>query len=192
LEEQMARAQSDAAAKRSNRGASAILHWVTGLAWLAAAGGVLIDVYYHEIYCVSCRGEGSIGLIPLYFGVPLGAIAFVLLLWRDVGRMPALLAALGAAGILYFMGTYPWGADGWIGAILIGVAHLFLPLSGRFAAILWTIAGALGFPEFGEPTWGLISAFTVFGAALALSGAFVLWGWRPAKDGQISAQEAIA
>ncbi len=71
---------------------------------------------------------------------------------RVVGWLPALLAAVGLAGILFFMFSYPYGAEGWIGAILIGIAHVFLPLSGRFASVLWVSVGILGFPEFGEPS----------------------------------------
>ncbi len=149
---------------------------VTGVAWLAAAVGVLIEVVYHEFVCVVCAGEATIGLIPLYLGFPIGAIGFVILLRRKAGWIPAFLGAAGLVGVLYFMFSYPDGATGWIGALFVGMAHLFLPLPVRFAAVLWIVTGVLGFPEFGSPTWGWISAFSVFGAATAYSGAFAIWG----------------
>ena len=151
-----------------------LLQKATGLAWLAAALGVAIEIFYHEFYCTSCRGDGTIGLIPLYIGFPIGAIGFVWILRRMVGWIPTLLAAIGLAGILYFMGSYPNGAEGWIGAVLVGIAHLYLPFPGRYASVLWIVAGVLGFPGFGAHSWGLISAFSIFGAATAASGIFML------------------
>jgi hypothetical protein len=154
---------------------SLLLRRITGWAWLAAAAGTFYDAFA----CDGCAG-GSIGLIPLYVGFPIGAIGFVLFMWRAVGRVPAALTAAGLAGILFFMFSYPNGAEGWITAILIAIAHLFLPLAGRFATVLWVATAILGFPEFGAPQWGPITAFTMFGAATAASGAFVLWGVLPA------------
>jgi hypothetical protein len=192
VEEQMTQSILDRLEKGTKRDGELILRRVTGLAWLAAALGVLIELFYHEFFCVACNGDGSIGLIPLYLGFPIGAVGFVLVLRRTAGWIATLLAAAGLASILYFMFSYPNGAAGWIGAVFIGIAHLFLPLSGRFAAVLWTITGILGFPEFGEPKWGLISAFTVFGAATAISGAFVLWGLSPNDRGQKAELPEIA
>lgn len=152
------------------------LQKATGFAWLAAAAGVLIEVVYYKFVCVHCAAEGTIGLITLYFGFPIGAIGFVIILQRKVGWVPALLGMVGLTGILYFMGVYPDGADGWIGALFVGMAHLFLPLPGRLAAVLWIIVGILGFPEFRANSWGWINAFSVFGMATAYSGAYLFWG----------------
>jgi len=150
---------------------------VTGWAFLAAGMGVFWD----EIACGGCT-EGSPGLIPLYLGFPIGSIGLFLIFRKRLGWLPTLITGIGLAGILFFMFTYPNGADGWFGAVLIGVGHLFLPLSGRFAAVLWVAAGILGFPEFDAGSWGVIRAFTLFGAAAAYSGAFVLWGNRPEDE----------
>lgn len=151
--------------------AGPVLRNITGWALLAAAAGTFFDAFA----CDGCP-DGSIGLIPLYIGFPIGSVGLVLVFRKVAGWVPTILAALGLAGILFFMFSYPNGAVGWIGAILIGIAHLYLPLTGRFASVLWVATGILGFPEFGSPSWGPIAAFTVFGAATAASGAFVLWG----------------
>ena len=158
-----------------------VLRRITGWSLLAAAAGTFYDAFM----CDGCA-QGSIGLIPLYLGFPIGAVGLVLIFWRVVGWVPALLAASGLAGILFFMFSYPNGAEGWIGAILLGIAHLFLPLSGRLASVLWVAVGILGFPEFGARSWGPIAAFTVFGAATAASGAFVLLGLKSAAPGPVS------
>ena len=161
--------------------AGKVMRRITGWSLLAAAAGTFYDAFM----CDGCA-QGSIGLIPLYLGFPIGAVGLVLVFWRVVGWVPALLAASGLAGILFFMFSYPNGAEGWIGAILVGIAHLFLPLSGRLASVLWVAVGILGFPEFGEPSWGPIAAFTVFGAATAASGAFVLFDLGSAVPVQVS------
>ncbi len=147
------------------------LRHITGWALVAAA----IGTFWDEIACGGCP-EGSFGLVPLYLGFPIGAFGLALVFRKTVGMIPAVITGLGLAGILVFMGAYPDGADGWIGGVLIGIGHLFLPLSGRFAAVLWVASGVLGFPEFGAGSWGVIRAFSLFGAATAYSGAFVLWG----------------
>ena len=124
-----------------------VLRWITGWSLLAASAGTFFDAYV----CNGCP-EGSVGLFPLYLGFPIGSVGLVIVFKKVAGWIPALLAALGLSGMLYFMFAYPHGARGWAGAIFIGTAHLFLPLSGRFASPLWVAAGMLGFPEFGEPT----------------------------------------
>lgn len=145
------------------------LRQITGWALIAAGIGVFIDA----TLCNGCT-EGTFGLVPLYLGFFIGSISLVILLNKILGWLPALLAALGVAGILYFMGSYPNGAEGWIGGILVGLAFLFLPLSGRFIAVLWVAIGILGFPEFHARPWGVISAFTLFGVANAITGLFIL------------------
>jgi hypothetical protein len=152
------------------------LQKITGWALLAASVGT-----FYDAYASSSGAQGSIGLIPLYLGFPIGSIGLVMVIRKIAGWLPALLAAAGLVGVFIFMGSYPNGAEGWIGLVLIGFALLFLPLPGRLASVLWIAAGILGFPKFGQGSWGLISAFTVFGAACAASGAFVLWGFRSAS-----------
>jgi hypothetical protein len=159
--------------EEQGRMAGRILRYITGWALLAAAAGTFFDAYA----CDGCA-EGSIGLIPLYIGFPIGSVGLALVFRKVAGWVPTILAALGLWGILFFMFSYPSGAEGWVGAILLGMAHLYFPLTGRFAAVLWVATGMLGFPEFGSPSWGPIAAFTVFGAATAASGAFVLFGLR--------------
>lgn len=155
---------------RSARRRERVLRLVTGAALVAAAVGIFID----EAMCSGCP-EGSIGLIPLYVGFPIGAVGFILFLYRAAGWLPSAIGAMGMAGILYFMFSYPNGADGWIGGVLIGIAHLFLPLGGRFPSVLWVAVGILGFPAFGQHSWGVVSGFTLFGAAILTTGVFVLW-----------------
>jgi hypothetical protein len=163
-----------------NSKTDAVLRYITGWALLAAAAGTFFDAYT----CDGCS-QGSIGLIPLYIGFPIGSVGLVLVFRKAAGWAPALLAAIGLAGILIFMFSYPNRAEGMIGAILVGIAHLFFPLYGRLASVLWVSAGILGFPAFNTASWGPIDGFTMFGAATAASGAFVLWGWR-SMDSEIA------
>jgi len=152
------------------------LRIITGAALLASALGTLFDAYSGP--------EGSIGLIPLYFGFPVGAVGLVLIYRKRFNWTPTLLLAIGLAGILYFMGAYPNGVPGWGGAVLIGIAHLYLPLPGRFAAVLWVTVGILGLPDFRAfPRELFLQPFYIFGLAQALSGAYMLWGAKdPEKD----------
>jgi hypothetical protein len=169
---------------KDRRVTGVLLRRITGWALLAAAAGIFFDA----ITCDGCA-EGSIGLIPLYIGFPIGAVGLVLVMRRVAGWVPAVLAAAGLAGILFFMFSYPNGAIGWIGGIFVGIAHLFLPLSGRLSSVLWVAVGILGFPEFGARSWGPIAAFTMFGAATAASGAFVLWGLRSEGPEEVAVVE---
>jgi hypothetical protein len=167
---------------RGNQGREfgTVLRNLTGWTLLAASVGIFFDA----ITCGGCA-QGSIGLIPLYIGFPIGSVGLVLITKKVAGWIPTLFAAFGVFGILLFMFSYPEGAEGWLGAIFIGIAHLFFPLSGRFASVLWVAVGILGFPEFGAASWGPVSAFTVFGAATAASGIFVLWGLKPIDSSKI-------
>ena len=119
--------------------AGVVLRRITGWSLLAASAGIIFDA----VACDGCA-KGSIGLIPLYLGFPIGSVGLVLVFRKVAGWVPTLLAAVGLAGILFFMFSYPNGAEGWIGAILVGIAHLFLPISGRFASVLWGCGGHLG------------------------------------------------
>jgi hypothetical protein len=172
MEQQVIQTEPMIEARIERRIVSPRLRKITGWALLAASAGTFFDAY------ASSRGaQGSIGLIPLYLGFPIGSIGFVILIRQVAGWTPAILAAIGLAPFFYFMGAYPNGAEGWIGLVLFGIAHLFLPLIERFPAVLWITAGLLGFPEFGQGSWGLLSAFTIFGAAIAASGIFILWDY---------------
>lgn len=162
--------------EQRKRKTETILRYVTGWALLAAAAGTFFDAYV----CDGCA-EGSIGLIPLYIGFPIGSVGLVLIFRKTEGWLSAVLAALGLAGILIFMFSYPNNPEGMIGAVLVGIAHLFLPLVGRFASVFWVATGILAFPAFNTASWGPIDGFTMFGVANAASGAFVLWGLRQAN-----------
>ena len=113
-----------------------ILRQVIGWALLAAAAGIFFDEYA----CGGCT-QGSIGLIPLYLGFPIGSIGLVIIFKKVAGWISTAIAAVGVAGILYFMFAYPNGVNGWIGGISLGIAHLFLPLPGRFVSVLWVAVG---------------------------------------------------
>ncbi len=142
---------------------------------MAAAVGAFL-----EIVITRPPGEGTIGLIPLYLGIPIGAVGLVLILRKDEGWLPAAFAATGFAGFIYFMGTYPDHPEGWIGLVLVGTSHLFIPFPGRLAAVLWVSAGVLAFPEFHARAWGGVDGWNLFTTATAVSGVFVLWGKKPA------------
>ena len=152
---------------------------ITGWAMLAAAFGILL-----EIVIPRPSGEGTIGLIPLYFGFPIGAVGFVIVLWKKTGWFSAIIAAIGLIGILYFMGAYPNGVHGWIGGFFLGIACSYLPLPYRFAALAWVAVSLLGLPEFNARAWGFIHAFSMFGIGTAISGAYILWGSNDEGDDQ--------
>lgn len=147
-----------------------LLRLITGWALIAAAAGTIFDEYA----CGGCP-QGSIGLIPLYLGFSIGSVGLVIIFKKVAGWMSAIFAAVGLAGILYFMFAYPDGVNGWVGGIFLGIAHLFLPLAGRFASVLWVGIGILGFPYFGmQIALAPIPVFTLFGIATAATGLFVL------------------
>ena len=79
-----------------------VLRNITGWALLAAVAGTFFDA----LACDGCP-EGSIGLIPLYIGFPIGSVGLVLVFRKVAGWVPTILAALGLAGILFFMFSYP-------------------------------------------------------------------------------------
>ena len=146
------------------------LRLVTGWSLLVGAFGVGIDAW-----------ASSWGLAPAYLGTILGLACFVFVVGKVVGFWPAILTGLGVASTLLFWGTYPENAVfGSIGALLIGLAVLYLPGWGRWASPLWIAAGTFGAPRAGV-TWGPISAYTLFGAALGITGTFVLLGLKAAE-----------
>ena len=92
--------------------------------------------------------------------------------------MGAALFALGVAGVFTFWFSYPERATlGGLGSIVLGVAVLLLPGWGRAASPFWVATGVLGIPELVIPGvhWGPIAAFTLTGAAFAVTGAYALW-----------------
>jgi hypothetical protein len=162
-----------------------ILRLVTGWALVAAAAGTIYDAYA----CDGCS-QGSIGLIPIYLGFPIASVGLVIIFKKVGGWIAATFAAVGLAGILYFMFAYPNGVNGWIGGILLGMAHLFLPLSGRFASVLWVAVGIFGFPYFGMMrALAPVPVFLLFGVATAATGLFVLLGLKSANS--VTIQEEI-
>jgi hypothetical protein len=162
-----------------------ILRQVIGWALLAAAAGIFFDEYA----CGGCT-QGSIGLIPLYLGFPIGSIGLVIIFKKVAGWISTAIAAVGVAGILYFMFAYPNGVNGWIGGISLGIAHLFLPLPGRFVSVLWVAVGIFGFPGFGMMrALAPIPVFVLFGIATAATGLFVLLGLKSANS--VAVQEEI-
>ena len=165
-----------------------LLRYICGWSLIASSLGVFID----ESLCDGCT-EGSFGLVPLYLGFLIGSATFVPVLHRAVGWLPASIAALGAVGMIatlgligsyYATGSEPYGLEfAWIGAFLVGIAHLFLPISGRIASVFWVMIGTLGLPEVYLQPGGIASPFTLLGIATAFSGLFVLFGlprfWQP-------------
>lgn len=170
-------------AKEIKKDRGELVRKITGWALLASAIGTIYDSYTGP--------EASIGLIPLYIGFPIGAIGLVLIYYKLFKWAPTLILSAGLYGILYFMFTYPDGVNGWIGALLIGAAHLFLPLPGRFASIFWIMVGVLGFPEFrAYPLELFLKPYYIFGIATGYTGVFILWGLKsefPKKE--VSGQE---
>lgn len=123
--------------------------------------------------------NGSIGLIPAYIGATVGMIGFVLVVFRSAGVWVALLAGLGVIGMFTFWYSYPARATfGGVGSILIGVAVLSLPQWGRLASPIWVASGIMGIPELVRPgiNWGPIASFTLLGAAIGVTGGFIVWG----------------
>ncbi|HSM15943.1 MAG TPA: hypothetical protein VK845_02955 [Gemmatimonadales bacterium] len=123
-------------------------------------------------------GKGSIGLILAYLGGTVGMIGFLIVLRHRVTIPVAVVAGFGVAGMFAFWYSYPERATvGGVGSILIGVAILALPSWGRLASPLWVASGVMGIPELVRPgvNWGPVASFTLLGAAISVTGAFVLW-----------------
>lgn len=164
------------------------LQMFTGWALLIAATGIFVDAWAGRttlptwlapIINPAGAGGGSIGLIPAYLGFTTGMACFVIVAYKTSGVRPGVLAGVGVVGMFIFWGSYPdYSTTGGLGSILIGIAVLFLPGSARFASPLWVASGLMGITELVRPgvSWGPIAGFTLGGAAVALTGAFVLWG----------------
>jgi hypothetical protein len=168
------------------------LRLITGWALLVGAVGILFDSFAVPMLDLFNRPEwlvaiiapaglsnGSIGLIPAYIGVTVGMVGFVIVIYRSMGVGMAVLAGLGVIGMFTFWYSYPARATfGGIGSILIGVAVLSLPAWGRLASPIWVASGIMGIPELVRPgiNWGPIASFTLLGAAIGVTGAFILLG----------------
>jgi hypothetical protein len=148
---------------------------IAGWAMIAAAVGILL-----EIVIPHPAGEGTIGLIPLYLGFPIGSLGLVPIIWKRDGWFPAIMAACGLAGILYFMVVYPLGIRGWAGGFFLSIGFLFLPMPYRFAALAWLAIPFLELPILNARNSGLFDGFVMFGIGTALSGMYMLID--PEKD----------
>lgn len=184
------------------------LHRITGWALVLGASGILIDswaswaldadspAWLVMLVAPGGLGEGSIGLIPAYLGATVGMIGFLIVLRHRVTIPAAVVAGVGVVGMFAFWYSYPERATvGGVGSILIGVAILALPSWGRLASPLWVASGVMGIPELVRPGvhWGPVASFTLLGAAISVTGAFVLWGITstilsgPARDNTVQA-----
>ena len=167
------------------------LHLITGWALVAGAAGIFIDSWASwsldsdspgwlvTVVAPAGLGDGSIGLIPAYLGVTVGMIGFVIVFYRNAGMLMSLLVGAGVIGMFTFWYSYPARATfGGVGSILIGVAILSLANWGKLASPLWITSGIMGIPELVRPgiNWGPIASFTLLGAAIGVTGAFILWG----------------
>ena len=167
------------------------LRLITGWALVIGAGGIFIDSWASwsldssspdwliTVVAPAGLSDGSIGLIPAYIGATVGMVGFVLVMYRSVGVWVALLAGLGVIAMFTFWYSYPARATfGGLGSILIGVAILSLPNWGRLASPIWIASGIMGIPELVRPGihWGPIASFTLLGAGIGVTGAFILWG----------------
>jgi hypothetical protein len=142
---------------------------------LIAAAGIFIDAWASW----GLDTDGSLGLVPAYLGVITGMIGFVFVVYKTSGVWPGLLTGVGVVGMFIFWGSYlDYSTIGGLGGILVGTAVLWLPGWARFVAPLWVVSGFMGITELVRPgiNWGPIAGFTLFGAAVAVTGAFVLWG----------------
>jgi len=167
------------------------LRLITGWALFVGAFGIFIDSWAGwsldsnspdwlvSIIAPGGLGDGSIGLIPAYLGATVGMVGFVIFLYRSVGMWLALLAGTGVIGMFTFWYSYPARATfGGVGSIVVGAAILALPSWSRLASPLWIASGIMGIPELVRPGihWGPIASFTLLGAAIGVTGAFVVWG----------------
>lgn len=181
------------------------LRLIAGWALLIGAAGIFIDAWASwslnnesPEWLVSIvrpgLGDGSIGLVPAYLGITIGLIGLVIVLYRITGVWPALICGIGVLGLFVFWGSYPARATfAGLGSIFIGVAVLTLPNWGRIATPLWVASGIMAIPELVRPgsRWGPIAAFTLLGAAIAVTGAFVLWGMRTGVQRTLSPHTSV-
>ena len=185
--------------RRSDRKLGRKLQLVTGWALFIASAGIFFDAWASRITFSTWLASiitpvgadnGSIGLIPAYLGLTAGMISFVFVVHKTSGMWPGLLTGAGVVGMFTFWYGYPhYSTIGGLGNILIGIAVLSLPGWGKFSSPLWVVSGFMGITELVRPgiSWGPVAGFTLAGAAVAVTGALVLWGL-PTKKG---AEESI-
>lgn len=174
--------------RRNDRMLGRKLQLITGWALIIAATGIFIDSWASRITfptllasIITPAGSenGSIGLIPAYLGLTTGMICFLFVVYRTSGMWPGLLTGAGVVGVFIFWYGYPhYATIGGLGSILVGIAVLWLPGWARFSSPLWVASGLMGITELVRPgvSWGPVAGFTLAGAAVAVTGAFVLWG----------------
>ena len=153
------------------------LQKLTGWALLVAAIGVLWDATEVHWLGTSSLPEGSWGLISALLGMLVGLIGLTIIAWTVGGPLPGLLAGLGTAATFFFHANYPdYSSIGGFGALSLGASMLFMPGRGRFIFPLWITTGIMHMSELVPPgrNWGPISAYTLLGASLLATGAFVL------------------
>lgn len=165
----------------------------TGWALLVAATGIFIDfwagsttlpTWLDPIINPAGAGGGSIGLIPAYLGFMTGMVCFVVVVYKASGMWPGLLTGIGGVGMFIFWGSYPdYSTIGGLGSILVGIAVLSLPGWAKLASPLWVASGLMGITQLVRPgvNRGPIAGFTLGGASVAVTGAFVLW-WLPTTE----------
>jgi hypothetical protein len=173
--------------RRNDRKLGRKLQVVTGWALLIAGMGIFFDsaasritfpTLLAPIITPAGADNGSIGLIPAYLGLTIGMICFPFVVYKASGIWPGLVTGAGVVGMFIFWYGYPhYSTIGGLGSILIGIAVLWLPGWARFVSPLWVASGIMGITELVRPgvSWGPIAGFTLAGAAVALTGAFVLW-----------------
>jgi hypothetical protein len=188
------------AIQRSDRELGRKLQVVTGWALLIAGIGIFFDSWASRItsptFLVSMIApagpeSGSIGLIPAYLGLTVGMICFFFVVYTASGIWPGLVTGAGVVGIFIFWYGYPhYSTIGGLGSVLVGIAVLWLPGWARFASPLWVASGILGITELVRPgiSWGPVAGFTLAGAAVAVTGAFVLWGMSSKESAEESVQ----
>lgn len=164
------------------------LQVVTGWALLIAGMGILFDSWagrmtfptlLASIVTPAGAENGSIGLIPAYLGLTIGMSCFPFVVRKASGIGPGLVAGAGVVGMFVFWYGYPhYSTIGGLGSILVGISVLWLPGWARLVSPLWVASGIMGITELVRPgiSWGPIAGFTLAGAAVALTGAFVHWG----------------
>lgn len=179
--------------RRNDRKLGRRLQLVTGWALLIAAMGIFFDAgasritfptLLASIITPAGAENGSIGLIPAYLGFTTGMICFPFVAYKVSGMWPGLLTGAGVVGMFIFWYGYPhYSTIGGLGSILVGIAVLLLPRWARFASPLWVASGIMGITELVRPgiSWGPVAGFTLLGAAIAVTGAFVIWSL-PAKE----------
>lgn len=179
------------------------LQLFTGWALLIAASGILVDswagritfpTWMASIITPAGADSGSIGLIPAYLGLTTGMVCFLFVVYKLSGTWPGLVTGAGVVGIFIFWYGYPhYSTMGGLGSILVGIAVLWLPGWARFASPLWVTSGLMGITELVRPgiSWGPVAGFTLAGAAIAVTGGFVLWGLPTKKPDEQSMPPAV-